>query len=105
MIYQAVIESEKKRDYHKAEMAEKTVIGTMELCAVEGQRELVRSAVALDILSVAGDVLDEGVVAGHMEKAAMRAVVNPSMIKAVSDALLNNEDIMAPVAKGVSSYV
>lgn len=56
------------------------------------------------IPSVGGDVLKGGVVAGHMQKAAKRAVVHPSMIKAVPDALPKNNDFMAPIATLVSNY-
>lgn len=37
MIYQAVMESEKKRYFQVAEVAEKEVINEMEMCTVEGQ--------------------------------------------------------------------
>lgn len=56
-------------------------------------------------LSVAGDVLNERIRAGHIHKAAMRAVVNPSMIKAVLDDLLEIDDLIAPVASFLSDCV
>lgn len=52
-----------------------------------------------------GDVLDEGIVAGHMQKAEMRAIVHPSMIKAVCNALPKNDALMAPIATFVYDYV
>lgn len=35
----------------------------------------------------------------------MKAVVHPSLIKAVSDALLKNDNLMTPIAIFVSNYV
>lgn len=40
-----------------------------------------------------------------MQKTTIRAIVHPLMIKAVSDALLENDEDMAPVATFVSNYV
>lgn len=54
---------------------------------------------------MAGDVLDERVAAFHMQKVAVRADVHPFMIKAVSDALLKNDDLVAPTAMFLLIYV
>lgn len=51
------------------------------MCADEGQYEAVRSTLLSAIRLVVGDVLDIVVVAGHMQKVAIRAVVHTSMIK------------------------
>lgn len=52
---------------------------------------------ALAIRSRVGDVLDEDFVAGQMQKAAMRAAVHPMMIKAVTNALLKGDQLLAPI--------
>lgn len=69
---------------------------------MEEQHEPVRSTVSLSVWSVAGGVLDEEVVAGYMQKAAMRAVLHSLMIKAMPDTLLMNNGLMAPIAIFVS---
>lgn len=97
------MESEKKRNSQVEEKAEKIFIDASEMCAVEGQHGPVQSFVSLANRSVVGDVLDEGVVAAHMQKATMRAVVHPPMIKAVSEALLKNGALMAPIVTFVSN--
>lgn len=86
-------------------MAEKKVIGAMELITVEEQYGPVRATVSLTIWSVTGDVLDEEVVAGLIQNAAIRAVVHLSLIKAMSNAFLKNDDFLAPIATFVLSYV
>lgn len=86
-------------------MAGKVAIDNMRVCAMEEQDVPVRSAVSLAIRSVAGNILDEGVVACHMQRARMRAVVCTSTIKAFSVALLKNDNLMAPVATFLSKYV
>lgn len=99
------MESKKKRDSQVAKIAEKADIDSMEKCAVEAQNTLVRSTESLAIRSVAGNILEKGVVAGHMQRAAMRAVVHPSMFKAVSNALFKKDKLMAPIATFVSNHV
>lgn len=86
-------------------MAEKTVIDAMKMCSVEGQHGPFQSTVSWAIRSVDGDVLDEGVFAGRMHKAAMRAVVLPLVIKTVSNALMKNDALKAQIATFVSNRV
>lgn len=52
-----------------------------------------------------GDALDDGVVAGHKQKAAMRAVAHPSMVKAVTDASLKGDGFIVPITTFVSNKV
>lgn len=104
MFNKAAIKLERKRDFQVAGMAEKTVIDAVDMYAIEGQYGHVRSAVPSAIPSVVGDVLDERVVAEHTQKSATRAVVHPSIIKAVFDTLLKKDD-MAPIATFVANYV
>lgn len=42
---------------------------------------------------------------GHMQKAAIRAVVHLAMIEAVANALLKVDNLLAPISKFVSSYI
>lgn len=85
----------KRRDSHVAGIAGKTVIDAIEMCVVEGQLGSVRYTVSLAIISGVGDVHSEGVVAGHMQKVAMRAIVHPCTINFVAYAVLKNDDLMA----------
>lgn len=54
---------------------------------------------------VVGDVPDKRVVTGHMQKAVIRTVVYLGMTKAIASALLENDDLMTPIATFVSKYV
>lgn len=87
------------------EMAEKKVIATKKMCAVEGRHGTVRFRVSFVIRSVVREVLNKGVIADHKQKAAMRAVVDPAMITTVSKALLENGELMATIAIFMSNYV
>lgn len=58
MIDEALMKSERRRDSQIAEMSEKTIIGAMEMCAVEVQHGTVLSTVSLAILSVVKDVIE-----------------------------------------------
>lgn len=51
------------------------------------------------------NILDEGVVVGHMQRAAIRVVVHPFVIKAVFDALLHDDTLTAPIATFVLNYI
>lgn len=82
----------KREETQVGEMAEKTVINAMKMCAVEGKHMTVRLTISLAICSVAQDVFDKGVIAGQMPKAALKAAVQPAMIIAVGDAFLKNDD-------------
>lgn len=75
MTGQALWGSVKRRDSKEPEMGKKTDTDAIEMCAVEGKHGGVRSPVVLAIRSVAGDVLEDEIVADHMQKAAMRVVV------------------------------
>lgn len=50
------------------------------------------------IRSVVGNVIDKRDVAGLTRKAPMRAVVLSSAAEAALDALLTNDDLLAPIA-------
>lgn len=67
-------------------MAKKTVLHAIKMCAVEAQDRPLRSLVSLAMRSAIGNILDERFVAGHMQRAAMRADLRSSMIQAFSDA-------------------
>lgn len=64
-------------------MTNNTVSDATEMRVVKAQNSPVRSTVSLPIQSVAGNTLNNLVAAGHMQKAAMRALVSPSLIKDV----------------------
>lgn len=102
---QAFVESKKKSDAQVAEMAKQTVSGAIEMCAAEAQDATAQSTVSLAIRSVIENILDEEVHARHTQRAAMREVVRPSMIGAVSDALLKHDNLMAAITTIVSSCV
>lgn len=85
-------------------MGEKTVIHAIEMCAVKAQQETVWSTESLAIRSVVEDVLKGRVVTGHIQNNAMRVVLQPAMIQAVTDAFRKNDDLMAPIATFVSNY-
>lgn len=86
-------------------MPEKTVVDVPEMCAVEKQVGAVQSVSSLAIGSIIDDVLDEGIVAGQVHKAAIGAVVHPVMIQAVTDALQKEDLFLGSVAPFVPSYV
>lgn len=75
------------------------------MCVVKAQDRLVRCTLILAIHSVIANILDDEVVAGHMQRAATRAAVHASMSKAVFNVLLNNGNLNAPIATFVSSHV
>lgn len=79
-------------------MVQKTIITAMKMCAMEAQGEPVQPNMSLVIRSVIENILDKEASAGHIKSVAMRAVVHLSMVKALSDALLENNDRMAPIA-------
>lgn len=91
MTDQALEESRKKRDHQVTELTENTIIDVLEMCAVEGRHGDVRFIVFLAIISVTGDVLDEGKIAAQAREVAARAVVHPVMIQAVTKVLLNED--------------
>lgn len=97
MIDLALMKFEKKRNSQVSEMAKETVIGARGMCAVEAQDSPVRSTVSLAIQSVIGNIPGKEVVAGRLQRTAMRAVVHPSVVKAVFDALLKSDVLMAPI--------
>lgn len=79
----------------------------MEMCVMEEQHRAVWSTISLAISSVVGNVLSKEVAASHMQNAPMRAVLypHPTVIKAVSTALLKKDDLMAAIAIFVSNYI
>lgn len=97
MIEQSLMESRKEREFQVAEMTEKTDLECKEMCAVERQHGSVRSTVSLALRSVVGNGLDDGVVAGHIQKDVIRAVVYLAMKIDVADALVKNDDLMTPI--------
>lgn len=105
MIYKALLESKKKRDFQNAEVAETTVLGAMKMCVVETQDRPPLSTVSLGIRFVTVIILGGGVVTSNTQRAAMRAVVRPSMIKSASNVLLKNDNLMTLIANFVSNYV
>lgn len=88
MIDQALLEFEIKSDSKVTDKAEKTVIDAVKMCAMEAHNGPVRTTLSLAIRSVIENILNEGVVADLMQRAAMRAVSNLTMIKAASNAVL-----------------
>lgn len=58
-----------------------------EICAVKAQDRLIRPTVLLAIRSVTGNILDDEFIAGHKQRAVMRAVVCHSMVETVSHVL------------------
>lgn len=63
-------------------MAEKKGIDAVSMYAVKKKHVLLKSIVSSAIPSVAGYVLDKGLVSGQIQKTAIRAVVHFSMINA-----------------------
>lgn len=98
---QAMEESEKKMNSHVPDMAEKTVLDAVRMCAVEGQQGVARSVTLFAIRSISGDVLEECITAREVQKGAMTAVVHPMMIRAVIANLLKGDQLMDPIAKFV----
>lgn len=96
---------QKRRDSQIDEIAEKTAIDVMEMRAGKVQDRLVQSTVSLAVEWVIGSILNQEVVTGQMQRAARRAAVNPSVIKAVSNALVENDNLMASIATFKLSYV
>lgn len=104
MFDRALTESEKKKDFQGAGVAAKTVIDPMEMCAVEsknGPVPLLYHWPYCRWLEYSG----RGRCQCYMQRAATRARVHPSMIKAVTNALLKYDDLMALIAIVVSNYV
>lgn len=105
MIEQVVLDSKKKGDSQIIEIAASTVIDAMKILAVETQDGPVRSTVMLAIRLVIRIKLDEEVIAGHIQEAALRGSLHHSINRAVSDALMEIEDLIAPFATFESKYV
>lgn len=82
---------EKERDPQVSEIVEKTVINARKMCGVDTQDRPVQST--------------KGFVAGHIQRSAMRGAVHPSMLIAVSNAPMEKDDLMAPIATFLSNYV
>lgn len=101
MIVQVFTKTENKSDFQIVKIIEKTVIDAIKMSAVEAQNISVRSTVSPAILQNIQNTLDNEAVAGLMQKAAVRAVVHPSMIETVYDALLKNDSLMASIANFV----
>lgn len=66
-------------------MVKKTVRDAGKMCVVEMHYESVRLAILLVIHSIDGDVIDKGIFASQMQMAAMNAVVQPALSKAIAD--------------------
>lgn len=98
------MELKKERGSHVAMIAEQRVFDAKETCVVEGQNRTIRSTVSVAMNSVTGNVLDEKVVAGHMQKPAMRMVVHILTLRAVLDVLLKNGNLKTPIATFVPNY-
>lgn len=105
MIDEALIESDKSRDSQVAKMTENMSIDAMKLFSVEVQHGTVQSIVSLAIYSVAGNLLHKKLAADHMQKTATKAVVHLSMIRAVADALLKKDNLLASISTFASNYV
>lgn len=86
-------------------MAEVMVTDAMEMCDVRAPDGLILSTVSLAIGSVMWNVLDEGVVAGHIQSAASTVDMHPLMIEAASNALLKNDNLIAPIVNFVLNYI
>lgn len=86
MIDQALLDFKTGKYFLVCQRTEKMVIDVMETGTVEAQDRPVRSIVSLAIWAVVGNTLDERVVSGHTQKAAMKAVMLSSIIKGLFDA-------------------
>lgn len=75
------MKSEKRRYFQVAEIAQKTVIYTIEMPAVDGQKSKVRSTVLLAIESALEDVFVKVVIAGDTQWDVMRTGVLPAIKK------------------------
>lgn len=64
-----------------------------------------RPTVMLAICSLTQNVLDEKVVVGSMQRSKIKAAVRHSILKVVFTPLLENDDLIAPIAIFVSNYV
>lgn len=58
------------------------------MCPIKRQQAAIRLVASLAIRVITSNVLDEGVVVGQMQNAAMRALVHLMMVSAVTDVLL-----------------
>lgn len=85
-------------------MAEQTVFYAQKMCAGKGQHKAVRSVSSLAITLTISSVLNKNVDAGKTQKAAMKFVEPPIMIQAATDVFINENRLMSPTKKIVSSY-
>lgn len=88
MIDQSLEESEKKRDSQVADLAERTVIDALEICAVEREHGAGQSVAFLAIWSIISNVLDQEIVTGQKQNADIKAVVHLMMLQVVTDVFL-----------------
>lgn len=105
MIDKALFEPEKKRNFQVAKMVGKTVVDAMNMCALEAQNKPVQSTVSLALRLASGNVLNEGVVADVYGDVCDESGCAPLKSEAVFDAMLKNEDLIAPIALFVPIYV
>lgn len=101
----ALLDTQKKTDTWKAEVAGATVINAMKISAVEAQDRSVHFTLSLAVRVVIGIILEERVLADYKQNAMMGAVVHPSIFEAFSNVFLKNVDLMALIATVVSNYV
>lgn len=77
----------------------------MKICVMEIQCGPVRSTVSFAIRWVIRAILNKGLVAGHLQRTRMIAVVHLLIIKAVYNALMKNDKISALIAAFVLNYI
>lgn len=74
------------------------MFNALEMYTVEGQDGEVRSVTSLAKMSIIGGVLDEEVDAEQVHMAAMIAIIHPIVFQAVTNALLETEELMDFIA-------
>lgn len=86
-------------------MAQIKVINAIDMCAVEARDEPVQPTASLAICLVTENILDKGVFADRMQRAAMRTAEHLSLIKAFSNALLKNDNVDVAITTFAPNHV
>lgn len=86
-------------------MVEEADIDAIKMCTANAQDRPVQSILSSTIKSVTLNILDKEVVAGCVQRATMKAVVRPSMIKGVFDVLSKNGILVSLIATSMSNCV
>lgn len=80
-----------------------TVIKATEMCTVKAQDMHAPSIVFFAFWQVARNILEKKAVAGYVQKAAVKKVVQLAVIKAFFDFLMKKYILMAPIVSHVTS--